>query len=112
VARLADAAGLADQAARRVVGVLETADELVVLPVFDAAQAADAVGALVPEDIAAPAVGVVDAAEAVEGVVVEGGGLALAVGAADFVAGGVMAAAGQATVGAVFCVRLPRPSMV
>jgi hypothetical protein len=68
---------------------------------LDAGQTSLAVGPEVPEEDVVSVVGVGDAAEAVERVVLAAGGLALGVGRGQFVAGGVEGPMGGAAVGGV-----------
>jgi hypothetical protein len=78
---------------------------------LDAGQTSLAVGALVPEQDVVAVVGVGDAGEAVQGVVLAAGGLALGVGRGQFVAGGVEG--GWPPLSGEFSwLVLPRPSMV
>ncbi|KFB67090.1 MAG: hypothetical protein CAPSK01_003453 [Candidatus Accumulibacter vicinus] len=68
---------------------------------FDAGEPAQVSGPLVPEEEVAAVVVIGGAGEAVEGVVLPAGGLALGVGVGQFVAGGVEGLAADATVGGV-----------
>ena len=97
-----DLAGFLGQASVRVVLAVDGGEQGVGgVALFDVGEASLAVGPLVPEEEVAAVVGIGAVGEAVEGVVLTEGRLALGVGVGQFVAGGVEGPAADAAVGGV-----------
>ncbi len=97
-----DLAGFLGQASVRVVLAVDGGEQGAGgVALFDAGEASLAVGPLVPEEEVAAVVGIGAVGEAVEGVVLTEGRLALGVGVGQFVAGGVEGPAADAAVGGV-----------
>jgi len=97
-----DLAGLLCQASVPVVLAVDGGEQGVGgVALFEAGEASLARGALVPDEEVAAIIGVGDAGEAVERVVLPVGGLAFGVGVRPFVAGGVEGLAAGAAVGGV-----------
>lgn len=97
-----DLAGFLGQASVRVVLAVDGGEQGAGgVALFDVGEASLAVGPLVPEEEVAAVVGIGAVGEAVEGVVLTEGRLALGVGVGQFVAGGVEGPAADAAVGGV-----------